>query len=115
MSRSILNSLFDDFAPVEDLRRSARMMSQRHQRSVQDLKERIGDLEDWLGEVTLLNQAMIRLLLEKETFSRDEMAVAIHAIDILDGVEDGKVTRKKPAPKKAAGKRKKAKKKKKRS
>ena len=102
MPHSFLNDLFTPSTSVAEVRRTVRRMAQRHERSVKDMKERVRDLEDWLGEVTLLNQAMIRLLLTKKTIGREEMARAVHAVDVLDGVADGKVTRK---PRKKAAKK----------
>ena len=92
----------------EALRRSAH----RHQKRTPSKKkttERLDDLEDWLGELTLLNETTMRLLLAKKVFTKAELLKEIDTVDLLDGEKDGKLIREKaPAKKKSAPPKKKS-------
>ena len=73
-------------------------------RKVLDDSQRIGDLEDQVAHLTLINEALLRMLEKKNTFARDEFRALLVEIDLEDGVHDGKVTPPEPreAPKSAA-------------
>jgi len=111
-SRGFMDDLFRPYVDIDELRRSQRSLSRKHERTVKNLKSHLGEMEDWLGELALLNQTMLRLLLEKKAFSREELGRAMDEIDLIDGVRDGKVARTDDEPekkkKKAPAKKRKA-------
>ena len=107
-SSMFLDGLMADVRSAEEVRRKLRNVSKRSARSTKNLKSHIEEMEDWLGELALLNQTMLNLLLQKKAFSREELSAAMKKIDLLDGVEDGKVTLKRPEKEKPAPKKKKA-------
>ncbi|MHC5035686.1 MAG: hypothetical protein ACYTHM_00085 [Planctomycetota bacterium] len=96
---TFIEDLFSGFVPGETVRQKARQVFQSQKKSVRTLKSRVENLEDRLGELTLLNHTMVRLLLQKKVFSWAELLAVIKEVDLLDGVEDGKLS-KKPAEKK---------------
>lgn len=95
-SRNLMENLFGETTDLEVLRRANRAAARRRERSVKNLKDRVEELEDWLGELALLNQTMLRMLLEKASFTKEELARVMREVDLLDGVADGKVTPRKP-------------------
>ena len=68
--------------------------AQRHRRKALDARAR--ELEDAIAEQALLNQSLLVLLLRKGFFTREEMAERLQALDLLDGVEDGKLAQSAP-------------------
>ena len=102
-------SLFDFFFPEEaqasHLRRLADTSSAVERRARvdavrQDLartsdRKRIEELEQEVGELTILLEALLEKLDDQNLFTRDELAVKIAEIDLRDGVLDRKITKEK--------------------
>ena len=108
---SVLDYMFDNDwiqrADIENLKSSAQQMQSseyRMRRKVLDDSQRIGDLEDQVAHLTLINEALLRMLEKKNTFARDEFRALLVEIDLEDGVHDGKLAKPEPpeAPKAAA-------------
>ena len=91
-TRSLFDTLFSGYVSTDELRQTHRMSSRRHERKVRDLEEQIDELEDWLGELALLNQTMLKLLLDRQVVEPAALKQTLREIDLLDGVEDGRVT-----------------------
>ena len=101
---SVLNYMFDNDwiqrADIENLKSSARQMQSteyRMRRKVLNDSQRIGDLEDQVAHLTLINEALLRMLEKKNAFGRDEFRALLVEIDLEDGVHDGKLARPVPA------------------
>ena len=96
---SVLNYMFDNDwiqrADIDNLQASAAAMRSRFARE----SGRVGDLEDQVAQLTLLNEALLRILEKKGVFARDEFRALLVEVDLEDGVHDGKLSR--PAPKSA--------------
>ena len=95
---SVLDYMFDNDwiqrADIENLKSSARQMQSseyRMRKKVVDDSQRIGDLEDQVAHLTLINEALLRILEKKNTFARDEFRALLVEIDLEDGVHDGKL------------------------
>jgi hypothetical protein len=103
---TLTENLIADLIPPEELLDRGRKALSRRKRSGRSLKARVEDLEGWLGELTLLNETTLRLLLTKKVFTLAELREALRDVDLLDGVRDGKLTRKQADPEKKPGKKK---------
>jgi hypothetical protein len=57
---------------------------------------RIRNLEDEIDHLTLINEALLRMLEKKGIFARDEFRSLLVEVDLEDGVHDGKLAP--PAP-----------------
>ena len=57
---------------------------------IEELETEVALLEDQRGEMALYLKALLAVLLEKKAISPQEIYEKMHAIDIADGVEDGK-------------------------
>lgn len=62
--------------------------------NVSGLTSRIRDLEDQMGRLQLLNQALWEVLSEKAGISEEEFLARVKDIDLRDGQEDGKMSHK---------------------
>lgn len=89
---------FPQQAQAAHLRQMARSQrrAQRRARSQQRQEpavdpERIEQLEDDLGTLTMVLGGLMRLLDERGVVTRDDMRAAVRAIDGADGEEDGKL------------------------
>ncbi len=102
---SLFDFFFPEWAEASHLRRLAdsaelterreRFAShrQRHQRlAAKQSQHRIDTLEKELEEATLVIEALIELLEEKDLATRTDLASRVHAIDARDGVVDGRLT-----------------------
>jgi hypothetical protein len=86
--------LLHDYYTAKELDRiDERMRSMRSSsaRSAGDARERVEELEDDLGRLTLLVHALAEACVRKGVLSRDEIAAVADDIDLLDGCADGKL------------------------
>jgi hypothetical protein len=95
---SVLDYMFDNEwiqrADIENLKSSTfqmRSSAYRMQRKVINDAERIRELEDQVAHLTLINEALLRMLEKKGVFARDEFRSLLVEIDLEDGVHDGKL------------------------
>ncbi|MCH2176843.1 MAG: hypothetical protein MK193_14060 [Lentisphaeria bacterium] len=51
------------------------------------------DLLKEVEELAIINKALLRLLIEKEVITGQELEQMIRTVDLEDGVEDGKITK----------------------
>lgn len=58
---------------------------------------RIRNLEDEIDHLTLINEALLRMLEKKGVFARDEFRSLLVEVDLEDGVHDGKLARPSPS------------------
>jgi hypothetical protein len=94
---SVLDYMFDNDwiqrADIENLKNSTSQMrysENRMRRKVADDAARIRELEDQVAHLTLLNEALMRILEKKGVFARDEFRSLLVEVDLEDGVHDGK-------------------------
>lgn len=88
-------STFDDFFATISY-------EYRQQRDIERLKQEVSSIDDLgiyvrglrerVDQLELLNKAMLELLLAKDVLSQDELSVMLQQIDLLDGIEDGKIS-----------------------
>jgi len=78
---------------IEGLRMAARSAARQHAHRVSDIRERMDDLEEWIGELSLLNQTLLRLLLARGAFTKENFHAVFRELDLLDGVKDGKLSK----------------------
>jgi len=74
----------------------SRLQSARMAQAEQSSKQRIQELESEVGQLTIIVEALLECLEDKETLSREELANKIGVIDARDGVIDGRITKTKP-------------------
>ncbi len=100
-------SLFDFFFPEEaqaaHLRRLAdsqarsnthnRIANARAQASAATTQRRIEELENELGQMTILVESLLECIEEQGLLSRKQLAQKIGEIDARDGVIDGRITK----------------------
>jgi hypothetical protein len=105
---SVLDYMFDNDwiqrADIENLKNSRSQMrytENRIRRKVADDAARIVELEDQVAHLTLISEALLRMLEKKGTFARDEFRALLVEVDLEDGVHDGKLAppQRDPAPK----------------
>lgn len=96
---SIFKFLFDNElaqrGDIESLMESSGDQGQRVERLADraaDHERRIRQLEADVSRITLLNQALIRLLLEHNVVDENALMQTMRAIDLEDGVEDQRIT-----------------------
>jgi hypothetical protein len=77
---------------ISNLQRSNQVMRSK---SIRD-GARIRNLEDEIDHLTLINEALLRMLEKKGVFTRDEYRSLLVEVDLEDGVHDGKLAH--PAP-----------------
>lgn len=93
------DSDFKQRADIEALKRSehARRVSRRHKlRQVEDMEQRIEQLEDQVGELALLCRTLLTVMREDGSIAPERFQEVMIRIDAEDGVVDGKVTPPKP-------------------
>ena len=56
------------------------------------LEKRVEQLENDLGQAGLIIESLLQLLEESGTIKRDEVMKRAIAVDLADGVQDGKLT-----------------------
>lgn len=84
---------------IDNLRRSSMVLRSKMIRDggrIRNLEAEIDDLADQVGHLTLINEALLRMLEKKGVILRDEFRSLLVEVDLEDGVHDGKLT--KPAP-----------------
>ena len=62
-------------------------------RKATDFQHRVRLLEEQVDRLALVNLAMWHLLRERAKLTDEHLAAKVREIDLLDGVEDGKLTR----------------------
>ena len=94
---SVLDYMFDNAwiqrADIENLKNSTsqmRYLENRIRRKVADDAARVRELEDQVAPLTLINEALFRILEKKGVFARDEFRSLLVEVDLEDGVHDGK-------------------------
>jgi hypothetical protein len=97
---SVLDYMFDSEwlqrSDIENLKRNSSAMRQIATRE----SGRIRNLEEEIDHLTLINEALLRMLEKKGVILRDEFRALLVEVDLEDGVHDGKLA--KPAPARAA-------------
>jgi hypothetical protein len=95
---SVLDYMFDNDwiqrADIDNLKNSTfemRNTENRIRRKVADDAARIRELEDQVAHLTLINEAVLRILEKKGVFARDEFRSLLVEVDLEDGVHDGKL------------------------
>jgi hypothetical protein len=68
-----------------------RQMNSRSSRSDANLRDRIDELEDDIGRLSLMMHALAEACVRKGVFSREEIASIADELDLLDGQADGKL------------------------
>ncbi len=93
---SVLDYMFDNDwlqrQDIENLKQHEFALSQRAAREA----GRIRNLEEEIDHLTLINEALLRMLEKKGVIVRDEFRALLVEVDLEDGVHDGKLA--KPAP-----------------
>ena len=90
-----------DIYQVEELDRiNSRMMRQGSEHQAQgydifELQKKVELLENYNAQIALLFRTLYETCLEKELFSKEEFKKVYKKIDLIDGIEDGKITPKK--------------------
>jgi hypothetical protein len=74
---------------INNLQRSSHAMRSRLARD----GGRIRNLEDEIDHLTLINEALLRLLEKKGVIVRDEFRSLLVEVDLEDGVHDGKLAK----------------------
>lgn len=59
-------------------------------------ERRIEELENEVAQLTIVLEAMIEQLCDKDAMTREELAAKISEIDLRDGVADGRMTKMEP-------------------
>lgn len=83
-------------------RRLAAKASQKQTQQNQDVAESIEDLEADLGRMALLVRVLLDACIQKGVVTHDELSRMIGEIDMLDGVQDGRLDPKKARPTKGS-------------
>jgi hypothetical protein len=90
---SVLDYMFDNDwiqrADIDNLRTSSLRMRSK----VVNDSRRIGDLEDQLAHLTLINETLLRILEKKNVIVREEFRSLLVEVDLEDGVHDGKLNK----------------------
>ncbi len=91
---SIFKYFFDNEywqrSDIERLKERAERLERRSAARVKDLSH---DLEERLGRLELVVESLGRLIVDKGVVTRDDFARVMTAVDIEDGVLDGRRTR----------------------
>ena len=99
---SLLRYMFDnDLAQrhdIEALGSKARRNQRKNRRHRSETRDRIEDLEDQVGELSLVCEALLRVLKDSGRLDPTQLQAALEQIDAEDGVIDGKVTREEDRP-----------------
>lgn len=77
--------------------RSQRAARRRHETELAVMAQRIDELEQDLGEATLLLRALADLCVEQGVVAPADLAAKAAALDALDGTVDGRMTDVPPA------------------
>jgi len=97
---SVLDYMFDsEWLQRNDIENLKRNSSAMRQIAVRE-SGRIRNLEEEIDHLTLINEALLRILEKKGVIVRDEFRALLVDVDLEDGVHDGKLA--KPAPALAA-------------
>jgi len=80
----------DQASQLEEMRRKARREARRDASTIESLQEQIDELEVENGELRLYMAAIIRLLVNKQVLSREQLQKVVDMIDLSDGSSDGK-------------------------
>ena len=91
MSRNFFDHLFDsDYRQREDINSLHDQIDTLS--TVPDHTEIIREMASRLDQLELLNKALLELVTQKGLVSQEEVGVMMKQIDLLDGVEDGKLS-----------------------
>ncbi len=86
--------LCHDFFTAQELNRMedrVRQMRSSSARSDTNLRNRIDELEDDIGRLSLLTHALAEACVRKGVFNREEIAAVADELDLLDGRADGRL------------------------
>lgn len=90
---SVLDYMFDNDwiqrADIDNLQRNNMMLRSRVARD----GGRIRNLEEEIDHLTLINEALLRMLEKKGVILRDEFRALLVEVDLEDGVHDGKLSK----------------------
>jgi len=79
------------FEELQWLRKRARQKIRLRMHQKGKLNDRAQEVEECLAEQAFLNQALLKLCLDKGLFSKDEFVSLLRDVDLLDGEADGKL------------------------
>ena len=86
-----------EFNELEASQRSSRRSARQHRsnaaRARKELQERIEELEQDLGEATLLLRTLADLCVEEGVLTAEQLQAKAKELDALDGVIDGRMGR----------------------
>jgi len=88
--RSDIETLKEQNAKLADRLRSKRSRESEHD-------ARIEDLEQEVGELALVCKTLMQVLLENHVCTGQDIETMLKQIDRADGVEDGRITKERPA------------------
>ncbi len=100
---SLFDFLFPDQAQAAHLRRladstslantQARISQTRSSISNSSLEKRVVELEDEVGQLTIVIESLLESIADKGVLTREDIARKIGEIDARDGVIDGRITK----------------------
>lgn len=86
--------LFHDFLTAREFNRMDEAAERRRRigsAERTDIRRQCDDLEDDLGRMALLVHALTEACIRKGTVTREEIAAVAAEVDLLDGVQDGRL------------------------
>ena len=104
---SIWNYVFDNEyrqrSDIENLKRRSQATGRSQSRKAKELDRRVEELEEELGEITLVCRSLLTVLRQSGAVDPAALEAVMADIDAEDGVIDGRVTPedKRPKPRKA--------------
>lgn len=77
---------------IDALKSEVEFLEEKERGTASATQHQLDQLRDEVAELALFNKALLRLLLDKGVFTPKEFERAFRALDLEDGVEDGKLT-----------------------
>lgn len=100
---SIWNYVFDNEyrqrSDIEDLKRRSQVTGRSQTRKAKELDRRVDELEEEVGEITLVCRSLLTLLRQSGVVDPTAFEAVMADIDAEDGVIDGRVTPEDKRPK----------------
>ncbi|HZE95517.1 MAG TPA: hypothetical protein VE981_00675 [Planctomycetota bacterium] len=101
---SVLDRLYDNDRlqreDIENLKRTGVALRGKMIRDggrIRNLQDEVDHLTSQLDHLTLISEALLRMLEKKGVILRDEFRALLVEVDLEDGVHDGKLSRRVPA------------------
>jgi hypothetical protein len=105
---SLFDFFFPDQAQALHLRRlaestsfsatQARINGSRDLNAQMSMKKRIDELENEVGQLTMIIEALLESISERSILSKEDLARKIGEIDARDGTIDGRITKSQSEP-----------------